>query len=262
MRKSGNFFNVNVRLAKAVVFLAVAGGIALYSPASSGAPSPLWAVQAPKQEQPVLSSAPVPADLPELKPSGTVKEDPLAWDNPAPSAAAAPLTPLVEAPKMPSAAVPAVEKMEMAKVTPLPEEAPAPSDKTGSLEKRVAALEAMVSSLRNKSADLESLEVTVGELQQKIADGKTGTAAPVSKKEKTAVRHRAQHQARHHAVPAPRWVLKAAKPGRAWVSEKGSHEIRVVSVGENLAGIGKIKAVAKDSAGLWVVNGAKGRISQ
>jgi intracellular multiplication protein IcmG len=65
------------------------------------------------------------------------------------------------------------------------------------------------------------------------------------------------------AVPAaPLWVLKSAKPGMAWVAPPGSSEIRTVTVGDTLQGVGKVTAIAQDAAGRWVVSGTAGRINQ
>jgi intracellular multiplication protein IcmG len=48
----------------------------------------------------------------------------------------------------------------------------------------------------------------------------------------------------------------------AWISEKGSDEIKTISVGDTVSGIGKVTAIAKDDGGRWVVNGTQGKINQ
>jgi len=216
----------------AIVFLGVAGGIALYSPASSS--SPLDAASASKQEHSVISASPLPVVLPPLKPAAPLKpasdkDDPMAWDNPVPLEEAAP-NPIMEMPKM----IPSAPKTEAAAAV-LPEK--------GQLEKRVTALEEAIAVLRAKNADLETLAVVVGELQQKIAYKKAvAEEAPAPPKAKSAVRRKKTRP------PAAQWVLKAAKPGMAWVARKGSNEIRAVSVGDHLADIGKVTAVIKSSS--------------
>jgi len=58
-----------------------------------------------------------------------------------------------------------------------------------------------------------------------------------------------------------KWVLKAARPGTAWVARAGENDMRSVSVGESLAGIGRITSVDVVDA-RWVVQGTKGKIYQ
>jgi hypothetical protein len=61
---------------------------------------------------------------------------------------------------------------------------------------------------------------------------------------------------------AANWVLKSARPGSAWVSMPGSSEIRTVSVGDALPGVGKVTAIDKDANGRWMVTGTRGTINQ
>lgn len=69
------------------------------------------------------------------------------------------------------------------------------------------------------------------------------------------------------AAPAPavsantRWELRAAQPGRAWVSKPGERDMKSVEVGETLAGIGKITAISYQG-GRWIVYGTQGQIRQ
>lgn len=241
---------------KGVAFFAVLSCSVLYSPASFGGPSPLDASSVSPHDQPVISSAPMPTDLPELKqPAATVaaNADPLAWDNPAPA-------PEAGTPKMPAVAVTAVEKVETIGKAETPKTVSgAPSDKVNALEKRLSTLEDTVAALKKRNTDLESLEVSVGELQQKVSGGQPVAEQSAPKKVKTAV---VRHKVPKRPAPAVKWVLRSAKPGTAWVAEKESGALRSVSIGESLTGIGKVKSVTKDSMGHWVVSGTKGRISQ
>ena len=64
------------------------------------------------------------------------------------------------------------------------------------------------------------------------------------------------------ASAAPgRWELRAAQPGRAWVSRAGSRDMQGVEVGQTLPGIGRITAITYQN-GRWTVVGAQGRIEQ
>jgi hypothetical protein len=58
------------------------------------------------------------------------------------------------------------------------------------------------------------------------------------------------------------WVLKSAKPGQAWIAEKGSSDMRIITVGDSIDGIGSVISVGQGDDGKWVVVGRNGRISQ
>lgn len=62
--------------------------------------------------------------------------------------------------------------------------------------------------------------------------------------------------------PAPSWTLRSAKPGMAWVSQSGARELKTVTIGDNLPGVGKITLISQDESGRWVVSGTKGFIRQ
>ena len=57
------------------------------------------------------------------------------------------------------------------------------------------------------------------------------------------------------------WILRSAQPGKATVAPKGSNDIRSISVGESLSGIGRIQSIS-NASGRWVVTGTTGSISQ
>ena len=63
------------------------------------------------------------------------------------------------------------------------------------------------------------------------------------------------------AKPAAKWVLRAAQPGRAWVSRSGERDMQSVEVGQSLPGIGRISAITFD-AGAWKITGTQGVIAQ
>jgi hypothetical protein len=96
------------------------------------------------------------------------------------------------------------------------------------------------------------------------------TAAPAAKPAAAPSKHHMHHghkaAAAAGATMAPAatgsWVLKSATPGKAWIAEPGSAEIRTVAVGESIKGLGKITAISQDSGGHWIVAGTKGQINQ
>jgi len=112
-------------------------------------------------------------------------------------------------------------------------------------------------------ADLESLTVAVGKLQQE-AETRANAAEEKKKAETAATPPAAPATTASTTAPAKKmvWILKSAKPGTAWVAEKGSRELRTVSVGDTLPGIGKVTSIDKNAEGLWEVVGEEGRIGQ
>ena len=58
-----------------------------------------------------------------------------------------------------------------------------------------------------------------------------------------------------------RWELRAAQPGRAWVSRPGERDMQSVEVGQSLTGIGRVTAILYQN-GRWTVQGTSGQINQ
>ena len=134
------------------------------------------------------------------------------------------------------------------------------------LKKEVAALEAEVTALEKSLADLKKETVSkTDSAALKAALAAIEKTAP-AKADKTdaapASTQAAKPAAAKPVVVRKAWVLRSAKPGMAWISEKGSTEIKTISVGDNVAGIGKVTDIAADSSGQWVVSGTRGKINQ
>lgn len=147
---------------------------------------------------------------------------------------------------------------------PAPVAAPASaSADTKQLEDRLNALEAKFDALNEsqvKKSDIEALQASVVKLQQEIARGVTRNA--VSQTPAVAHHHAAHKTEKAPSVSKTHWVLKSAKPGTAWVSAEGTDDLRTVSVGDSLPGIGKITSVSVGSDGHWAVIGTHGKINQ
>ena len=109
--------------------------------------------------------------------------------------------------------------------------------------------------------NIKMLEKKVGKLQQDNEAAKKLRLKKASRAKKASKAKKAKRKVQTQRKSLP-WGLRAASPGKAWVSEKGSNELRVVKQGETLEGIGKVNAIVKDSSGHWVVDGVSGRISQ
>ena len=157
---------------------------------------------------------------------------------------------------------------------------------------------AAVKSSKNSSTDVEKLEKSVKSLkeemknlkaapavEEKTADvataakqvqAKPATKAKVAPKtsSETAynipgaqpVRPVAPAAAPAPAAPTPavsagNWELRAAQPGRAWVSKPGDRDMQSVEIGQTLPGIGKVTGIVYEN-GRWSVLGTTGQIKQ
>lgn len=109
------------------------------------------------------------------------------------------------------------------------------------------------SRIKDVSEGLDLLKKEIGQLDKKSE--KTITAP---KPKITAVPKK-----RNVTKKASRviWELRAAQPGKAWVSKKGQNEIQSVVLGDNLPDIGRITSIAYNK-GRWVVQGTSGQIRQ
>jgi hypothetical protein len=156
---------------------------------------------------------------------------------------------------------------------------------------------AAVKSSKDSGADVEKLEKSVKSLKDEIKTLKSdqsarsaetpsfAEAAPVEKKAEAkpvakakATPKRAVPETAYNipgaqpARPAPvaaapaaspvaQWELRAAQPGRAWVSRPGDRDMQSVEVGQTLPGIGKVIGIVYQD-GRWTVQGANGQIRQ
>lgn len=162
-----------------------------------------------------------------------------------------------------------------AAVSSAPATGAAPSKDVAALEKKLTALEKTVQQLKTSTAskgDVEALKASLAKIEKSISGLQAAPAVTTAPK-KAPVESNVGREAATPVKAAPKkaaaapvvrksWVLRSAKPGTAWISEEGSSEMRTISVGDNVAGIGKVTAIAKDDAGRWVVNGTRGKINQ
>ena len=103
------------------------------------------------------------------------------------------------------------------------------------------------------SNDLDALKKELTSINKKPAPRK---AAPVVKKKKAPIKRKAPTSAKQVT-----WELRAAQPGKAWVSPKGQNKMQPIIVGDSLAGIGLITSISYNGS-RWVVQGTSGRINQ
>ena len=119
------------------------------------------------------------------------------------------------------------------------------------LEKSIKMLEEKVGKLQQDNEAAKKLQLKKASKVKKVSKAKRVSKSKEAKRKKVKIQRK-----------LPEWVLRAASPGKAWVSEKGSNELHIVKPGEKLDGIGKVNAIVKDSSGHWVVDGVSGRINQ
>jgi hypothetical protein len=175
---------------------------------------------------------------------------------------------------------------ETAAATPEPLPTPEPvidhaaAGKMQELEQRIADMEQTLSGLKSNLAskdDLASIKSSLDSLESALAT--RALAPPPSRilkpKQETSIRTDVQKTAKSTApktaasraawsprVAGQSWVLKSAKPGTAWIAERGSNEMKTVVIGDNVSGIGRVTSISQDSSGRWVVNGTQGKINQ
>jgi intracellular multiplication protein IcmG len=110
--------------------------------------------------------------------------------------------------------------------------------------------------IQELTKDLKQAEVKLSSAQKAAASNQ------VMKSKPAAVKTSVQKKVAKPAVSKPKiWELKAAQPGKAWVSSKGSQNIKAVTVGDNLEGLGRITAISFNN-GQWIVSGTNGKITQ
>lgn len=168
----------------------------------------------------------------------------------------------------------------------LPETNTAPSQDVTNLSNRLESLQSdMTSQLSERDFRLDLLnekidriEKTMASIESRLSEAKTVPAAVkprvvpkkvapkkvVKKSTPSApkkVKRKTTSKPKKPVVKKVRWTLRSAQPGKATVSPTGSSDIRSISVGETLSGIGRIQSIS-NASGKWVVTGTTGKVSQ
>jgi len=108
--------------------------------------------------------------------------------------------------------------------------------------------------LKNE-AEIAELNNTVASLRSEIDRlKKQARKKPVTKASSTSSKKAKPQQ-------AVRWDLRAAQPGKAWISQKGSTQLQPVVVGDVLSGIGRVQDIFYDQ-NRWVIKGSSQNIYQ
>lgn len=217
--------------------------------------------------QPETGSAPVSAHAESVATPASEPEAPavIANDNAEAAATAQPTPDTVSVTPAPVATVDteAVEALEA---------------KIDTLIQRMEKIESDLGSVRDsKSAGNEDMAETIASLKEEIsslrknAERSEPVAAKsenVSSEDRDVVR---EAPAKPKAAPKPKkkapaasatkWELRAAQPGRAWVSRPGERDMQSVEVGQTLAGIGRVTSIGYTN-GRWTIYGTQGQINQ
>jgi hypothetical protein len=133
----------------------------------------------------------------------------------------------------------------------------ADSAKVEELQQKIADLEKTIAQLQEAAVTKEDATAKSAE---ETAAGATPVAAP--KAHHTAKRTASSRRMASAHGSSAHWVLRAAKPGVAWVAKKGSDDLQMVNVGDTLRGVGTVTSISQDASGDWVISGSQGRISQ
>lgn len=132
---------------------------------------------------------------------------------------------------------------------------------TQNLQETIESLKAEIAELKNRPAPVAARSVKAADEPE--AEEAEEEPAPVKKAPpKKVVRAKpAPAQAATSPVSSGRWELRAAQPGRAWVSKPGERDMQSVEVGQTISGIGRVTAILYQN-GRWTVQGTQGRIDQ
>lgn len=125
---------------------------------------------------------------------------------------------------------------------------------------RLDDMELQITQIREAgNSKLEDLEKKIG--ASETAEMISKPQAPKKVSPSMAVAPKESKPKAVKKAPKTSWELRAAQPGKAWVSSKGQNDMRTVAVGDTLSGIGRITSVSV-VRGKWVVQGKNGQISQ
>ncbi|MDY0029749.1 MAG: hypothetical protein RBR86_07385 [Pseudobdellovibrionaceae bacterium] len=110
-----------------------------------------------------------------------------------------------------------------------------------------------ISDLKQQISDLEAKLARSSE--RAAASAATSSSKSYSAPQATTVAHSSRVE------KSPSWILKSAQKSRALLSREGQKDIRTVSVGDKVSGLGTILSIEQSQAG-WVVVGTSGRLAE
>ncbi len=124
----------------------------------------------------------------------------------------------------------------------------------------VKALRAALESLQNK---VETLSAEKEALQKK--EPEMVSESPRTEEKRTTRVSSSSKKVESREVPKAKksvvWDLKGAMPGQAMIAVHGERDLKMIRIGDEVAGIGRITAIENSGNG-WVVQGTTGQIRQ
>lgn len=129
---------------------------------------------------------------------------------------------------------------------------------------RLDSMEGQIQEIKSSNnKNIDEVSATLAELDQKVNKLQSAPmkATPANKVAVNAPKKTVQKASPSPAVAKVSWELRAAQPGKAWVSRTGQKEMQAVMVGDNLEGIGRVNAISFNN-GRWLVQGSSGQIRQ
>ncbi|HPD83036.1 MAG TPA: hypothetical protein PLK85_04380 [Alphaproteobacteria bacterium] len=112
------------------------------------------------------------------------------------------------------------------------------------------------------NSEVDTISKSVKDLKKEVANlAITKPAAPVKTVKKADPAPKVATSKPSSSNSKVTWELRAAQPGKAWVSKAGQKELTPVTVGDDLSGIGRITSITYVS-NRWIVQGTSGKITQ
>ncbi len=136
------------------------------------------------------------------------------------------------------------------------------------LEAKVESLQKEVTALKDRPVSAELTSSPKEEKKPEIRVPVQKEKEPSVKKAETVQPASSKPKAVSRPAPSPKtapssapWELRAAQPGRAWISRAGAKDMQGVQVGQSVDGIGRVTAITYQN-GRWTVSGTNGSIQQ
>ena len=131
---------------------------------------------------------------------------------------------------------------------------------SGTPSEDVKALRAALESLQNK---VETLSAEKEALQKK--EPEMVSESPRTEEKRPTKVSSPSKKAEPREVPKTKksvvWDLKGAMPGQAMIAVHGERDLKMIRIGDEVAGIGRVTAIENSGKG-WVVQGTTGQIRQ
>lgn len=131
------------------------------------------------------------------------------------------------------------------------------------------ALEAEKTKSEGAAREISNLKQELSDLKEKLKAEQAKPATTVKKETSVAAEpvvkssnaRITKAKTAPSSNPAPNWTLKSAKPGRAVLANKATGDYKTVSVGDTVAGIGRITLISETPSG-WIVKGTQSSIKE